>query len=61
MCQQYQQDGSPIGVLSTFLSVVTKGAASTPLGNFDDKEFDDRRAYVSPVKGGRPTPSPRPL
>jgi len=48
--QLYLEDCSPTPVLQAYLSVFITGKTETKYGNFIDKEWDDRRAFISPVK-----------
>jgi len=46
----YQESNSPLPLLQAYLNVFTTGKVSSKFGNFEEKEFDNRRALISPVK-----------
>lgn len=50
LVRAYASAGSPLPLLKAYLSAVTSGAVKGEHGTFDNSAFDDRRAFISPVK-----------
>lgn len=53
--QDYLSSGSPVTIVTHYLSVYTKGVVDTPpisCEEYSEKNYDNRRAYVvSPLRG----------
>jgi len=48
--QMYLEELSPLPVLQAFLNIFTTGKTESKYGNFIEKDWDDRRSMISPVK-----------
>jgi len=48
--QLYLEECTPLPVLQVYLSIFISGKAETKQGTFTAIEWDDRRAFISPVK-----------
>jgi len=46
----YLDKSSPMPIMQYYLSVFTAGKVATPYGNFADADFDNRRAFISPLR-----------
>jgi Stabilization of polarity axis len=50
LSKAYTESVQPTEVLKLYLQVFTTGATSTSHGAFNESKFDDRRAFLSPIK-----------
>jgi hypothetical protein len=48
--KMYTASNSPLPVMQAYLSVFSSGKVATKVGEFDDSQFNSRRALISPVK-----------
>jgi len=48
--KMYMEKNSPIPILEGYLSVFTRRKIESSSGNFIDADFDNRRAFIAPIK-----------
>lgn len=51
LLQLYIQSWSPLPVMEHYLKAFAVGDIKTKFGNYQEQQFDDRRALISPIKG----------